>query len=141
MKLVPATLKDSDFLLDLKNDRAVRKASFDQNKTSKTVHEAWFNKALRGHRQFIYILKETGMSVASGRLTIDGVFAEIHLAVPPIFRGCGYGPWLIKALIRRARSKGFIPIAQVKLENLASIKAFLRAGMRPSKPITFVTPK
>ncbi len=132
MKLVPATMKDSDFLLTIRRDPVVKKWFLDQRKISKAEHKEWMQRALStpGYQVFILMIRHE-QPCGRGSLIIKGKFVEIALAVHKDYRGYGLGTIAIKALLRKAKATGKIPWAKVKRDNRASINAFLSAGMRP----------
>ena len=135
MKLRNATLADADFVLALRNDPVTRAMSIGRRQVPRTVHEAWFH----AHHVDILIAEEKGVKV--------GVFrsdpsrreewprqshvraADVSVAVAPEARGRGLGFALIRMGTQAQFRRGYDAcVAVIRLENAASLRAFLRAG-------------
>lgn len=90
-------------------------------------HQEWFSDVLN-QKNHILLIVEPDAGVV--RLDRHDDFAVISIYLLPAFRGKGYG----QALIQEACALGFMEwsitavCADVRMENKASIKAFLRAG-------------
>ena len=139
MKLVPATMKDLDFLFQLRNDPTVRKAFWCGKKIGKGAHAAWLRATLGNPFVHLYIIQEKGTWHDYGycRLVCDEHKGEISVAIHPRFRGNGIATLAIRSLLRKAKAIGIQPFAKVKADNVASLKTFLKAGMRPRETVHF----
>ena len=138
-KLVSATIHDLRFLLQIRNDPTVRRAFFNSEKIGKKRHEAWLRYTLENPDVYLYIIQGIGTPSDYGycRLACDDNEGEISIAILPQFRGRGIATFAIRSLIRRAKKLGIQPFAEVKRNNVASLKAFLKAGMRPRETVHF----
>jgi len=130
-----ATLADADLVLALRNDPVTRRMSLGRRPVPRAVHEAWFHL----HRVDILVAKEGSKPVGvfrgepsrrqewgrSSRIRA----ADVSVTVAPGVRGRGAG----RALIRRGTNAQFARgydacVAVIRIENAASLRAFLRAG-------------
>lgn len=141
MKIVikKATADDCKFLLNLRNDPTVRKASFNENVIKSADHDEWFFKAIKDTDIAIYIGKDGEKPFGYVRFNRHGKDAEISIAINREFRGRGFGGVVLKEAIRLyGRS---IPdlrkiTAKIKKENTKSEALFLKSGfvhINPSK--------
>ena len=140
MRLVLATMKDLDFLFHLRNDPTVRKAFFNSKKIGKRTHEAWLRTTLEKPYVYLYIIQEKGTWHDYGycRLVCNGDKGEISIAIHHRFRESGIATLAIRSLLRKAKQLGIQPFAKVKADNIASLKTFLKAGMRPREIVHFI---
>jgi len=113
MKLRPATLEDSNFLLRLKNDKTMRKfAIVTHEKIQKDNHERWLAKNL-GTIRIAYEKEPIGMLRLSN--------GEISINIAAKFRKQGFGTKMLKGV------KGYAKIVD---GNVASLNLFLKAGFK-----------
>lgn len=64
-----ATLKDADFLFELRNDSVTRKASHNTGELQKEEHISWLEDTLKNKNRRLYIAEENGIPV--GRVQDD----------------------------------------------------------------------
>jgi RimJ/RimL family protein N-acetyltransferase len=120
MHLRPAIASDAALLFRWRNDPTTRAMS----KTSRPVewdeHVAWLERRLGRETPDLYIAEVEAEAV--GVVRIDG--ADLSYTVAPEHRGRGHATAML-TLVR----KRFGPLrAEIKPENLASIRAASRAG-------------
>lgn len=122
---------DGDILFDWANDPLVRKNSFSSKMISYDEHKKWFKKLLENKncRQYIYMYE--GREIGQARITMNGEEAEIGYSICAKMRGQGHGSRLLQLVCRQVQQE--FPKVQkitgrVKTENLASQKAFKKAG-------------
>jgi RimJ/RimL family protein N-acetyltransferase len=80
----------------------------------------------------MYILQDgRGADVGQGRIDLRRGTVEISLALRPSSRGRGLGRAAIQSLTQNAfRSGARRVIARIKMDNPASVIAFIKAGFR-----------
>lgn len=129
-----AEKKDLEFLFNLRNEEAVRLASFNSNPISLNAHREWFEKKLNSNDSFIFIAEFDDRPVAQARFDLigDGE-VEINISVTKNFRNKGYGSEILRRLSRQFL-KDFPKIgvirAFVKPDNPASLRGFKKAGYK-----------
>lgn len=113
MKLRPATMEDSDFLLELKNDPVMRKfAVVTHEPIKKADHVRWLSKHLGE-------IKIIGDNFGMFRVSDEG---EVSINISPNYRGVGLGTEVLK----KHCPKGVW--AKIVNGNVASMNLFLRNG-------------
>lgn len=129
LRLVAET--DVDILFDWANEPAVRKNSFSSKTICYEEHKKWFEKLLENKncRQYIYMYE--GKEIGQARITVNGEEAEIGYSICAKMRGQGHGSKLLELVYRQVQQD--FPrvqklIGNVKPENTASQKAFVKAG-------------
>ncbi|MDO8564872.1 MAG: GNAT family N-acetyltransferase [bacterium] len=128
-----AVMADARFLYELRNEKAVKSASFSTEAFSFASHRQWFRKKLADRNSLIYIAKAGGASVGQVRFDARGKSAEVSVAVGDAHRGLGYGSRMVRSASKRFFSEysGAKKIhAYIKPENEASKKVFGKAGFR-----------
>lgn len=148
--LRPATLADWAFLWRCRNDPETRRWSFDSSEVSLVDHMRWLDAALKDPAVGIYVARASCVGerhelgpVGVGRFAwLDPVVTDkvfVSVTVDPRRRGQGFGSALVRTLattvegvIARADRRAHL-VAEVKLDNVASLCAFGSAGFRPVK--------
>jgi RimJ/RimL family protein N-acetyltransferase len=127
LNLRPATLEDAETLFEWRNDPQVRAASHNQDEISFESHLAWLESSLTNPDRKLYIAEEDGVRVGTVRADlVEGAYA-LSWTVSPEWRGKGIGRRMVSLLVEQIKE----PIqAEVKVENLASIKIAQTAGMK-----------
>jgi len=136
MKLRKATYEDWKILLDWRNDPITRKNSFDQNKILEQTHKLWFNDSLLNPYREIYILEDNLTPVGSIRL--DNILLNeytLSWSIAPNQRGKGYGNKILELLLQNKTGKF---IAEIKPENVASIKMVLKNGFKKINELKYI---
>ena len=128
----PATEEDCRDLWLWRNNSEVRKWNLSREMISHDKHREWFQSKLRDKRVNIYVLEnKNGNKIGQVRFEIIKNLAHININLNPKYIGQGFG----KRIIRQAtglffrKKHGIVEvIAEVLKENVASIKAFEKAG-------------
>ena len=130
LQLRLATIKDAQFVLDLRNEEGARIVSFETDVIPWETHIAWYTRALEDPTRSIYIVQQERESVGMVRLDQqDDRRAEVSLAIIPEKRGKGLGSQVLSEACAEASRLGYeILDARIKGTNEASIRAFARAG-------------
>ena len=118
MKLIPANLAHSQFLLACRNDPLTRKASINQEEVSLDTHQKWLDDALNDKQLSLFVVEHDHELIGTVRAQHqqDGQF--LSWTVAPSARGRGLGKAMVKALIESLSGKLY---AQVRNDNHASI--------------------
>jgi len=110
---------DRDLILAWRNDPLTRKMSLSPKPVGKRVHARWYDLRCGSIR----ILVRDGVEVGAWRVDPDG---EVNVMIAPEHRGLSLGTVLVQMGTRVVNRS---PLrATVRLENTASMRAFLRAG-------------
>ena len=143
---VPITLRparddedDARLLLEWRNDAATRAASFSGREVPWEEHRTWFKESLADPSRHIFIALDEGRPVSVVRFDARaGGEAEVHVIVAPAARGRGVATRVLRAACELAsRELGYVEIiARIKEDNVASRRAFARAGFGPERPET-----
>ena len=126
MTLRPMLMEDADFMLSLKNDPQTREfAIVSQDEISKEDHYKW----LEDNLQYFQVI-ESG--VRCGAVRIQNNEISIWIAHP--FRGNGIATFILDKVSEHGM------IAHIVEGNVASMKAFIRAGFEPIGYVSQVAP-
>lgn len=121
-----ATLLDADMLLSWKNDVDVRKASHSSEIVTMEEHMSWLSSVLGSPERILLIAEENKISVGSVRADLSRGVWELHWSVSPGARGHSVAKRMVSTLAEKISD----PIrAEVKVDNIASIKVAEHAGM------------
>lgn len=126
-----ATMEDMDLLFKWANNPDVRKNAFNTEPIPYENHVAWFNKMMLNNSVIQYILCENDIELGQIRLNIENETAVIDYSIDEVFRGKGLGTkmlTMIEEIIVSEKIPVFTLIGQVKYENKASAKAFIKNG-------------
>ncbi len=131
LTLRPASAADCRLVWEWANDPDTRTASFSSEPIPWAQHVAWFAAQLADPQHRLYIaLDAAAQPVGQIRYEITGDEATVSIALAPGERRRGYGSTIIRqgtqqlfasTLARRIH-------AYIKPDNLASVRAFERAG-------------
>lgn len=133
MLIREATIEDAQLLFDWRNEPATRANSFHSEPLDWDSHVAWLQQALCREDVNIFIVEDNQQPVGTFRLNrIDSGRAEISITVSSHFRGNGYGSKILLEAATVAKEQfGYSIIqARVKESNIASQRAFFRAGYK-----------
>ena len=127
--------KESDMLdvFELANDPVVRKNSFNSEKIELENHKKWFLAGLRNQNCYFYIIREDAGFVGSVRFDLEKENQFIiGIQISKQYRGKGLASEIIensslKFLDSKPNSK---IIANIKEDNVGSLKAFLKVGYK-----------
>lgn len=126
-----ATEEDMVLLFQWVNEPGVRKGSFSTAAITYEEHKMWYKKLLarKDNRQYIYICD--GEAVGQARIAVSEDAAEIGYSICVEKRGMGHGKNMLRLLEIQVR-KDFPNVkklvAKVKLDNIASKRAFVDTG-------------
>lgn len=134
LNLRRAKPEDCRLLWDWVNDPAVRASAFNSSPIGWDEHVRWYERKLADPRCKIFIgLDARGRPVGQARFDqLDNGTSEIDVSVDRSLRRAGQGA----ALIRRATDEWCAAaphpvVARIRAENLASRRAFAKAGFVP----------
>jgi RimJ/RimL family protein N-acetyltransferase len=136
MQLRKATHNDWKILLDWRNDPTTKENSFNQDKISLKTHRLWFNDSLLNPQRNIYILEDNLTSV--GSIRSDNILHNQYLlswSIAPNQRGKGYGNKILEIYLQEKTGKF---IAEIKPENIASIKMVQKNGFAKQDEIKYI---
>ncbi|NEO03927.1 MAG: GNAT family N-acetyltransferase, partial [Moorea sp. SIO3I7] len=130
---------DGELLWQWANDPEVRLRSFSSKPIPWDEHVQWFNLKLKSSDCKFYIALNTqDIPIGSIRFDIDHNEATVSICVNSEHRGQGYGSTLINlastAIFRTSHTAKIN--AYIKPDNLASIRAFLKAGFKEVETLT-----
>ena len=118
---------DSNQLFLWRNEKSNRKSALDSKKIDLFTHTKWFKKKLSDNNCKILIFEsKQGHPVGQIRFEKTKEKWIIDYSVDKYFRGLGLGNIILKKSISKFKSGEFQ--AEVKKENKASIKTFIRIG-------------
>lgn len=115
-----ATIDDARVLFDWRNDPLTRAMSRNDAPVEWGEHLAWLERRLALPEPHLYVVEAEQTPVATFRIDSD----EISYTVAPGHRGVG----IATASLRLARQRFGALRAEIKTDNVASIKAATRAG-------------
>ncbi len=118
---------DCDLVFKWANDEVVRNNSFNSNIIKYEDHIKWFNEKLKSDDSVMYIFEVNDINVGIMRLDrLDDKSLLINYGIAKEHRGKGYATYLLQ-MIKAKYNKNLL-IGKVKPTNMASIKAFIKAG-------------
>ena len=134
VRIRPARQEDCLTLWEWANDPETRRQAFDKRPIPKESHVQWFNGKLADPNCAIYIV-ETDDDQAVGQVRFDlqeDGTAVIDFSIDTAMRGRGYGSTALREASRLLIDNH--PVASVaglvKPDNVASLRAFEKAGFR-----------
>ncbi|MFO0678076.1 MAG: pseudaminic acid synthase [Polyangiaceae bacterium] len=120
---------DSALLLAWRNDEVTRANSRHRGEVTQSEHEAWLAGTLANVDRRLCIAMSEGRPVGQVRLDRDGSSAEISITLAPEARGKGLSSRVLRAAEAVGTELGITTfVAEVREENVSSVKAFKRAG-------------
>jgi len=131
LRLRNARTEDCQMLWEWANDADVRAASFSTDAIPWAVHVSWFSNKIGNNGSRIFIAEDDqGSPVGQIRFDIDGREAEVNISVAKEKRGRGFAVPAIEAAVHKLFAEVDCDLvhAFVKPENIASMRAFQRAG-------------
>lgn len=124
-----AQLSDVDLIFELSNDALSREQSFNSAAIVYESHCDWFKNKLKDESCFAYIIEFENEVVSFVRIEINCHDAVIGIVINKKFRGKGLGSACIRiGLAEYFNAHDFPVLAFIKNQNMASIKAFEKAG-------------
>lgn len=132
-RLKPASSADMKNLFNWRNDFRIRKNFFDQAPVSWDQHQKWFKDKIRESETSIYTAFYGNEKVGSIRFERKEGRLKTSIMLNPAYLGRGLGRLIIKKGVKKfiGNKRLLEPIrAEIKNDNIASIKAFKGAGFR-----------
>ena len=126
IKLRSANYEDCNLLFKWANDSQVRKNSFSPNDIDLESHIRWYEDKMKDENTSIFIVLKDNVEVGQIRVDISDNKGFIHYSIDKNYRGQGIGTEILQ-LIKLEITKVNL-IGYVKKENIASMKAFEKAG-------------
>ena len=129
MILRKVSFEDWKILLDWRNDIDTRKNSHHMELIEEETHKEWLHSKLANENCKLFIAIENEIPVGTVRAEFDKQNSEYELfwTVSPDFRGKGIGKTMVKLLVDKLQAK---VKAQIKIENIASVKIAEYTGMK-----------
>lgn len=134
-----ATSDDMMLYFEWANDPDVRKNSFSQEPISLEAHKSWFAKKLGDENAVLYVLEVEGVAAGQIRFDLKNGEAEIGFSIAQKFRGKGLGSDILRyscTALWQEKGTSLSINGAVKAENIASGRAFKRAGFTKSPTST-----
>jgi UDP-2,4-diacetamido-2,4,6-trideoxy-beta-L-altropyranose hydrolase len=131
-----AEINDAHQILEWRNHPIVKKNCFTENEITLDTHLHWFKEKLKDRNSFIYILSSKIENLGMIRFDIIDEIAKVSVMLGPNFLGKGLGTEIIRLGTDRFKKDGKANIkvvAEVKTTNIASLKAFAKAGYKEEK--------
>ena len=128
-----ATMKDSEIILQWRNDNRVRQSCFHQEIISIDSHMAWLDATLSAINKVLLIAEKDGISIGVLRFDLYQETAEINIYIDPERQGQGLGK---SALLAGSEwvSQHFPQITKISgkvlSNNIASQKIFSVNGFK-----------
>lgn len=134
LRLRPAGASDARLLWTWANDPSVRAVSWSQAPIPWDGHVAWLDRRLADPDTTLWIAEAGGAPVGTVRCDRKGATAVVSVTVAPEARGQGLGPLLVWLAARRYFEQTDVDAidAYIKPDNVASVRAFGKAGYRPA---------
>jgi UDP-2,4-diacetamido-2,4,6-trideoxy-beta-L-altropyranose hydrolase len=130
--LRPATSDDSRRIWHWANDAATRAMSFSSAAIPWESHERWYSARLADANCRFFIAAYGEEALGQVRYDLDGDDAIVSIGLAPEQRGRGWGPRILRTSATQLFAQTPVRriIAYIKPENIASQRAFERAGYR-----------
>jgi RimJ/RimL family protein N-acetyltransferase len=125
ISLRDATSEDAEFLFEWANDHETRLQSFVSEPIAWRDHEAWLTSVLADQDRRLFVAVRAGEPVGQVRLDHRRGSVIVSVSVAPQARGRSLAAQIIRLATAHA---GQIVLAEIKETNLASIRAFEKAG-------------
>lgn len=126
LSLRPATMEDSDFLLEWRNDPQTRIASHNIEEVQRDEHVQWLHSVLQNKNRKLFLAEEDGELVGTVRADYADLTCELSWTVAPNVRGQGLGKRMVALIINQLTTK---IKAKIKKGNQASIRIAEYVGM------------
>ena len=131
INLTKAKITDINDIFEWRNHPDIRKNFFDSEVITWNDHEKWFNKKLKDQDTTIYIAYYIENKIGTIRFEANESAIKTSVMLNPLFLSKGLGSQVIKMGVKRfimEKNPDMQIIAEIKKGNVASIKAFERAG-------------
>jgi len=135
LKFRKAGSKDSKDLFQWRNCETARKNSLNTDLISWSDHVKWFSSKIKDPNTTIFMIYADDIKVGTIRFEEKENTYRVSVVLAPEHTGKGLSPEIIKSgtdLFLKKKNILKPVIAEVKESNIASIKAFKRAGFKES---------
>lgn len=125
---------DMEDLYNWRNHPLVRKKSFHSEPLSWEEHQRWFKRKINSPDTTIYIGYYQGNKIGMIRFDSGSEGIKVSVMMRPDFIGRNFGSRLIRLGVKKIMETPGEKIitAEIKKSNVASIRAFKKAGFRMS---------
>lgn len=132
MILRPVTLKDAQFLYNVRNDVLTRQQSVNRVPMEWVAHQVWLENNLDapGVKTMIAEIDDEPIGYVRARMLSINNDAEVSYAIAPKYRGNGHGKVMVRQFIQE-HLQGCIVHAMIKEGNIASEEIARFAGLVP----------
>lgn len=117
---------DRELLFKWRNDVETRRQSFNNSNITYLEHKNWFSKKMISENCDFFIVIKEGMSVGQVRIELEEKIGIINYSIDRKQRGQGLGTEVLELL--KQKYIGNVLVGKVKRNNIASIRAFKKAG-------------
>ena len=131
INLTKAGIADANDIFEWRNHPDIRKNFFNQELLSWDEHEKWFIAKLKDPAAAVYMAYYKKEKIGTIRFEASESAIKTSVMLNPLFLGKGLGSKVIKLGVERfimEKKPVMQIIAEIKKENVASIKAFEKAG-------------
>lgn len=137
IKLRSATVTDCASIWGWANDLATRQASLQSDPITWEEHLVWLAAKLANPQTRYYLGLDQDQPIGEIRFDLDGQEAVVSVTLAPARRRQGYAATLINLGVERlmAETAADVVYAFVKPDNVASAKAFLKAGFQECEAV------
>lgn len=118
IKLISCRKDFWEFVRNLRNHKEVKKGFIVQDDITPELHESYMNCYSDCYKICLFRGEPVGF--------IGSVDSDIRIAVLPEYQNFGIGTWMIREFYSR-QPEGH---AKIKIENVASLRAFEKAGFK-----------
>jgi UDP-2,4-diacetamido-2,4,6-trideoxy-beta-L-altropyranose hydrolase len=136
-RLRVATAGDRRAVFEWRNDPLIVSLGGSRRAVTWEEHTDWYDRVLDdGERHLLFIVESKGRGIGTVRFDREGEdVAMVTIYLLPAFIGRGFGVPMLREGCSRALSQWpsvRVLRAEIRVDNLRSIRAFEKAGFRPS---------
>ena len=132
MDLRLATLDDALLLFTWRNDPLTRQQSHSIGEIDFASHLKWLKGSIANPARRLYVAETQGLPVGTVRADTENGLTKLSWTVAPESRGRGFGTAMVKAMVRIIAG----PLeAEIKTDNIASVRIAIAAGFTPDHVI------
>ena len=138
MTIRKADIDDVDLTYEWATDELVRQNSYSSDEITYDGHKDWFLSKIASKTAHFYILQKVGKPAGLVRIEEGDATAVVGITVAPSFRGQGLASGMLELALNTFRKESDQWVhAYIKNSNLASVKAFSKAGFDFEKDIDY----
>jgi len=130
--LRPSGDDDSGRIMEWRNEADAVRFSVTGRPVTAAEHEGWFAAQREDPKIHLWIAEEEGSAVGQVRVEISAETGTVSITVAAGHRGRGVGPAMLRAVLAEVADERLVERlrALVHPDNIASLRAFERAGFR-----------